>query len=105
MDPKRSMTKTKGDAAEMYPLVEAYIEGELTQRDFSAEHGMSLPVLCYWLAKYRRNTAEPGAFLEIQPVAAEADRPLLEVCYPTGVRLRIFSPLKAACLDHLLARV
>ena len=99
------MTKTKRNAAEMFPLVEAYIEGELTQRDFSAENGMSLPVFCYWLAKYRRNSAEPGAFLEIQPVAAAAERPLLEVCYPTGVRLRIFSPLKAAYLDHLLLSV
>ncbi len=89
----------------MFPLMEAYIEGELTQQDFSAEHAMSLPVFCYWLAKYRRNSAEPGAFLEIQPVSAAADRPLLEVCYPTGVRLRIFSPLKAAYLDHLLTRV
>ncbi len=88
----------------MFPLVESYIEGELTQQDFSAEHGMSLPVFCYWLAKYRREAAEPGAFLEIQPVAA-TERPLLEVCYPTGVRLRIFSPLKAAYLDHLLSSV
>ncbi len=99
------MTKANRTAREMYPLVESYIEGELTQRDFSAEHGMSLPVFCYWLAKYRRETAEPDAFLEVQPVAAAAERPLLEVCYPTGVRLRIFSPLKAAYLDHLLTSV
>lgn len=99
------MTKTKKSAAEMFPLVEAYLGSELTQRDFSAEHGMSVPVLCYWLAKYRREAAEPGAFLEIQPVAVAAERPLLEVCYPTGVQLRIFSPLKAASLDHLFSRV
>ncbi len=90
----------------MFPLVESYIEGELTQQDFSAEHGMSLPVFCYWLAKYRRKSAESNAFLEIHTgVAAAAERPLLEVCYPTGVRLRIFSPLKAAYLDHLLSSV
>ncbi len=99
------MTKANRTAHEMFPLVESYIEGELTQQDFSAEHGMSLPVFCYWLAKYRRKSAETGTFLEIQPVAAAAERPLLEVCYPTGVRLRIFSPLKAAYLDHLLTRV
>ncbi len=87
----------------MFPLVEAYVEGELTQRDFSAEHKISVYVLNYWLAKYRREAAEPGAFLEIQPVPPE--RPLLEVCYPTGVRLLIFSPLKAAYLDHLLSAV
>ena len=31
----------------MFPLVKLYIEGELTQRDCSAEHGISLPVFCY----------------------------------------------------------
>lgn len=99
------MTKARRTADEMFPLVEAYVGSELTQRDFSAEHKISVYVLNYWLAKYRRNSAEPGAFLEIQPVAAAAERPLLEVCYPTGVKLRIFSPLKAAYLDHLLSSV
>ncbi len=100
------MAKEKRTSAKMFPLVEAYIEGELTQRDFSAEHKISVYVLNYWLSKYRSKSAETEAFLEIQPVAAAApERPLLEVCYPTGVRLRIFSPLKAAYLDHLLTRV
>ncbi len=88
----------------MFPVVEEYLDGDLTQQDFSAEHKISVYVLNYWLTKYRRTSAETEAFLEIHPVAA-AERPLLEVCYPTGVRLRIFSPLKAAYLDHLLSSV
>ncbi len=88
----------------MFPVVEAYLGSELTQKDFSAEHGISVAVLCYWLSKYRRKSVESGAFLEIHPgAAATAELPLLEVCYPSGVRLRIFSPLKAAYLDHLLS--
>ncbi len=99
------MKKEKRTADEMFPVVEAYLASELTQKEFSAEHGMSAAVLCYWLAKYRRKSAESGAFLEIHPVAAAPERPLLEVCYPHGVKLRIFTPLKAAYLDHLLSRV
>ena len=88
----------------MFPVVEAYFSSESTQKDCSAEHGISVAVLCYWLAKYRRKSTESGAFLEIHPGGAvAAERPLLEVCYPSGVRLRIFSPLKAAYLDHLLS--
>ena len=98
------MPRIKRNAAEMFPVVEAYFSSESTQKDFSAEHGISVAVLCYWLAKYRRKSTESGAFLEIHPGAATpAERPLLEVCYPSGVRLRIFSPLKAAYLDHLLS--
>lgn len=96
------MTKAQRTTDEMFPVVEEYIESELTQKDFSAEHGMSIAVLNYWLAKYRRKSTESEAFLEIHPGAA-AERPLLEVCYPHGVKLRIFTPLKAAYLDHLLS--
>ena len=99
------MPRIKRNAAEMFPVVEAYLDSELTQKEYSAEHGMSAAVLNYWVAKYRRKSAESGTFLEIHSgAAAVPERPLLEVCYPTGVRLRIFSPLKAAYLDHLLSR-
>ncbi len=98
------MTRIKRDAAEMFPVVEAYLASTVTQKDFSAEHGISVAVLCYWLSKYRRKSAESGAFLEIHPGAAvAAERPLLEVCYPHGVKLRIFTPLQPAYLDHLLS--
>ena len=98
------MTRIKRNAAEMFPVVEAYLASPVTQKDFSTEHGMSVAVLCYWLAKYRRKSTESGAFLEIHPATAvAAERPLLEVCYPGGVRLRIFTPLKPAYLDHLLS--
>ncbi len=100
------MTRIKRNAAEMFPVVESYLASELTQKEFSTENGMSVAVLNYWLAKYRRKSAESDAFLEIHTgVAAAAERPLLEVCYPHGVKLRIFTPLKAAYLDHLLTRV
>ena len=99
------MTETKKNCAEeMFPLVESYLGSRVTQKEFSAEHGMSVSMLNYWLAKYRREGAESGAFLEIIPATAALDRPLLEICYPTGVRLRVFSPLAPAYLDHLLSR-
>jgi len=99
------MAETKKNSAEeMFPLVEAYLGSSATQKEFSTEHGMSLHVLNYWIAKYRRERAESGAFVEIVPTTEAVDRPLLEISYPTGVRLRVFSPLTPAYLDHLLSR-
>jgi len=99
------MTESKKNCAEgMFPLVETYLSSPATQKEFSTEHGISLCVLNYWIAKYRRERAESGAFVEIVPAAEAADRPLLEISYPTGVRLRVFSPLTPAYLDHLLSR-
>lgn len=98
------MTRIKRNAEEMFPLVESYLSSQVTQKEFSAEHGMSVAVLNYWLSKYRSESVETGAFLEIHPSGAvAAERPLLEVCYPHGVKLRIFTPLKPAYLDHLLS--
>lgn len=86
----------------MFPLVQDYLSGSMTQKEMAAQNGMSTAVFAYWASKYRRTTSS-DVFLEIRPVATEEENPLLEVCYPSGVRLRIFSPLTPACLDHLLS--
>ena len=98
-----STTKLR-TSTEMFPLVQEYLSCSMTQKEMAAQNGMSTAVFAYWVSKYRRTTSESDAFLEIQPVAAAApEHPLLEVCYPSGVRLRIFSPLTPAYLVHLLS--
>ena len=97
------MTQARRTARAMYPLVERYLRGHKTQKVFCAEHGISTSVLSYWLAKYRRETAQtPGAFIEIMPGAAPQEQALLEVVYPHGVRLRLFAPVETAYLEPLL---
>lgn len=92
----------------MYPLVERYLQGHQTQKAFCREHGLSCSVLNYWLAKYRRQTtpaagaSERSAFVEITPSSAPAQRALVELVYPHGVRLRFFSPVEPAYLVRLL---
>jgi hypothetical protein len=99
------MTRAHRTSEEMFPLIEAYLSGHLTQKDFCLEHELPISVFCYWLRKHRSASSEPGSFLEITPEAtSHSERPLLEVCYPHGVRLRIFAPLRPADLDRLLGR-
>lgn len=99
----------------MFPLIERYLERDTTQKAFAAEHGLSTSLLNYWLAKYRREQAEsqqepPSApdesgsfdFIEITPGSLPAEQALLEVIYPHGVRLRLFSPVEAAYLERLV---
>lgn len=101
------MPQIRRTAREMFPLIERYLESQMTQKTFSAEHGLSVAVLGYWLAKYRKQTAaaagpETGAFLELLPRSTPAEQALLEVVYPHGVRLRFFSLLPPAYLEQLL---
>ena len=97
------MTQARRTAREMYPLVQRYLEGHKTQKAFCAEHAISTSVLSYWLAKYRRETAQKtDAFIEIMPEAVPQEQALLEVIYPHGVRLRLFAPVETAYLEPLL---
>lgn len=87
----------------MFPLVESYLKGHQTQKVFCAEQGISTSILCYWLAKYRREVPQkPEAFIEILPGAAPQEQVLLEVVYPHGVRLRLFAPVEPSYLESLL---
>lgn len=89
--------------AEMFPLVEAYLERNQTKTAFCAAHGISESVLGYWRSKYRReNAPESGAFVEITPPAAAAEHALMELVYPHGVRLRLFAMPAAADLERLV---
>lgn len=97
------MPQPKNTTHKMYPLVESYLEGHLTQKAFCAKHGISESVLNYWLSKYRGETAEPAeAFIEITPRAV-SERALMEINYPHGVCLRLFTPVEPSYLKHLLA--
>lgn len=97
------MTQARRTALQMYPLVEAYLERDQTQKAFCAEHGISTSILCYWLAKYRRQAADkPEAFIEIIPSAPPTQQALVEVVYPHGVRLRLFAPVAPSYLEPLL---
>lgn len=99
------MTQARRTAREMYRLVQRYLEGHKTQKAFCAEHGISVTMLNYWLAKYRRETAQkPDAFIEILPEAAPQEQALLEVIYPHGVRLRLFAPVEPSFLVPLIRR-
>jgi hypothetical protein len=96
------MKRTMRTSEEMYPIVESYLERDQTQKAFCAERGLPLSVMTYWVAKYRReHRVETEAFVEIGGTGA-AERPLMEVVYPRGVRLRFFAPVAPAYLELLL---
>ena len=88
---------------EMYPLVEAYLTGEMTQKAFAARHGLSLPVFHYWLRKYRTSKKlTGGGFVEVTPRSDVTPPAFLEVDLGRGQQLRFFAPPPATYLIQLL---
>jgi transposase-like protein len=93
------MARKKRTSEEMFPVVEAYLESGKTQKAFCLAENIPLAVFAYWLSKYRRS--RDTSFVEIAPPRGE-ESALLEVLYPSGVRLRFFGWVDASYVGSLL---
>ncbi|MGO1671288.1 MAG: IS66 family insertion sequence element accessory protein TnpA [Sphingobacterium sp.] len=70
----------------MLSLVADWKASGLTQKAFSALHGIKVATLGYWVA--RSKELDGGNFIPITSGSARNSEPI-EIIYPTGVRLRI----------------
>lgn len=70
----------------MLSLVEDWKASGLTQKAFSALHGIKVATLGYWVA--RSKEVDGGSFIPITGGSGRSSEPI-EIIYPTGVRLRV----------------
>jgi hypothetical protein len=94
---------------QMFPLIEKYLSSGKPQLAFCLDHDdLPLAVLNYWLRKYRleQEASEdtPAAWVEVKPSREEPSpvAPVLELIYPNGIRLRLFSALEPDYLHCLI---
>ncbi|MBL7793330.1 MAG: hypothetical protein JNK77_13460 [Saprospiraceae bacterium] len=90
-------------SAEMYPLIELYLGGSQTQREFCEERGLNVGVFNYWLGRYRGEQSESTSGFEVialpnVPVVESG----IELEYPNGIKLRIAGGVSASYLRSLL---
>jgi hypothetical protein len=87
---KIAMQRSK---ANMYPLIQAYEDGELTQKAFCQTHQLPNCVFQYWLRKYREeedsvNADDPG-FIHLDVRGGMASSRTIEIRYPDGTLISI----------------
>jgi hypothetical protein len=103
------MARQHRTPAEMYPVIESYLESGLTQRVFCRSSGSRCRSFTYWLAKYRREQkferapSEGNAFIELAAPAGGSERAVAELVYPNGVRLRLFDSVGVETIAQLVA--
>ncbi len=99
-------TRVRGTSEVMFPLVACYLRGSKGPDAFCQEHGLSRNQLTYWRRKYAASSSasEVGAFVEV-PSPQARERVLMEVEFPGGTRLRLFTPVSADFLGSVLQRV
>jgi len=77
--------------AAMFQLVEKYSGSDLTQKQFCAEHNLSLVRFQYWYKRYKENQTGQGGFVPVQICHGKKKTfsGNVEILYPNGVILRL----------------
>ena len=96
-------------SAEMFPVVEDWLQSGLTQKEYSQRHQLPLHILPYWVSRYRHektNSSEqvsqpsPGHFI---PVSTHREMISgMEVILPTGVVIRFANQISVSYLQQVL---
>lgn len=101
-------------AEEMYPIVESWLESNLSQKAFCQGRGVKLHLLSYWARRYdqekndRSNPQESSMSamipLQIQSRMDAAWQYALEITYPDGTRLWFGRMIEFNTLQALLSK-
>ncbi len=77
---------------QMYPIIKNYLEGNISQSSICDSAGISVPVLQYWLKKYRSEhsleTESGFAELEVE-TTVKVTTSSLTIYLPSGARVEI----------------
>src|SRR5690554_5175478 len=92
---------TQEKREKMLSMVEDWKASGLTQKAFSALHGIKVATLGYWVAKSKEPKVAGFIALTGKPVTS-SER--IEIIYPTGVRLRVANDLALSSTDPLVSR-
>lgn len=92
-------------SAEMFPVVEDWLQSGLTQKEYSERHQLPVHVLPYWVSRYRKihSNTQPQSASFIQVSTPPASVHGMEVALPTGVVIRFANPVPVVYLQQLLS--
>ena len=73
----------------MFSLVDEYITGNTSMRDFTASKGIKLSTFTYWVRKRKRSDTglSKGGFIPLDVIASTPGSGPIEIIYPNGVRI------------------
>lgn len=107
MEQEKSLTVR---AQQMYALIEKYLSGELTQKQFCQHQSLPFSTFAYWLRHYRRHTQNTDQtsteFISLGPASKRNrsvfSQPTCTVEYPNGVMVRLFGSVDVPLIDRLI---
>ena len=105
------------NAATMFPLIEAYLNGHISRSAFCEKHHLSIETFKYWQKKYKnaqkgkdaattsssKSKRELFVALHVAPTSSK-EQTTCELIFPNGVRLLFSQPVTAPFLLQLIQK-
>lgn len=93
----------------MFPVIRAWEQSGLSQKEFCIQHGLKPHILCYWRQRYQDQAQSAiqsaNGFVSIE-MDQEIDQSVLaEVIYPNGTRVVFKERVRLGFLQGLLSKV
>ena len=93
------MTKNLKLEEEMQGHVNSWIQSGLKKKEYCNSVGLSSPKFSYWVQKLKKPLSSRPAFTEI---AVEPTLASMEIHYPSGLIVKLHTPVKLELLKTLL---
>lgn len=93
-------------SARMYAHYCSWQSSGLSQRRYSAQHGLRTGQFNYWVVKFQRHQSamgsEPAGFVPLVVESEESGTPVIEIHHRSGHRISFFQRVDAAYIKSLL---
>ena len=96
------MKKRRRTAAEIFPLIEAVEQNEMSRETFCHKTGLKECSFHYWRKKFRSQNVGSNAFIELPKMELSNGRHEMEVEFRSGVKLRFSSLVPVSYLSQIL---
>ena len=94
--------RQRSTAAEIYPLIKAVEQNEMSREAFCRKTGLKECSFHYWLKKFRNQNITSDSFIELPEMEVSYGRYEMEVEFRSGVKLRFSSLVPVAYLSEII---
>ncbi len=94
--------RQRSTAAEIFPLIQAVEQREMSREAFCQKTGLKASSFHYWLKKFRDENMAGNSFIELPEMEQSYGKYEMEVEFRSGIKLRFSSLVPVAYLSQII---
>lgn len=99
---KELMKKRRSTAREIFPLIEAVEQKEISREAFCRKTGLKVCSYHYWLKKFRNQDLGGNSFIELPKMELSHRSHEMELEFRNGIKLRFSSLVPVGYLNEII---